>query len=407
MTSEGAAPAGCDVVLKPGRDKRARNRHPWVFSGAIARVIGDPEAGEAVRVLDHRGRFVAFGYYNRHSQIRIRLMSWDPSRPADDSLWRQLLEESIDRRRSLLAGGKVTACRLVYAESDGMPGLILDRYGDWLVLQALAAGVERRKLRLAEAALELTGARGVYERSDVDVRRHEGLGERAGTLLGEEPPHRVKVLEHGIRWLVDVREGQKTGFYLDQRENRRRLRAYAAGARVLNVFAYTGGFGVAAAVAGAEEVVHVDSSADALAQAREHVALNGLDAPDSDAHRYVVGDAFQVLREMRDRGEQYDLVVLDPPKFAFSQRDIPAATRGYKDINMLGMALLRPGGTLATFSCSGRVSENLFQKVLFGASVDVGRDVRVLERLHQAPDHPVLLTFPEGAYLKGVVARVD
>ncbi|MGC9358956.1 MAG: class I SAM-dependent rRNA methyltransferase [Anaerolineae bacterium] len=407
MMARAEAPASCDAMLRPGRDKSARNRHPWIFSGGIARVTGEPEPGKAVRVLDHRGEFVAFGYHNRHSQIRIRLMSWDPSRPLDDALWRKLLEASIRRRESLLNSHEVTACRLVYAESDGLPGLILDRYGDWLVLQALTAGVDRRKAALAEAALELTGARGVFERSDVDVRRYEGLEEATGLLIGKAPPRFVKVEEYGVRWLVDLREGHKTGFYLDQRENRRRLRAYAKGARVLNVFAYTGGFGIAAAMAGAREVVHVDSSVDALAQVEEHVALNGLNSSSSGSHRYVVGDAFQVLREMRGRGEQYDLVVLDPPKFAHSQRDVPAATRGYKDINMLGMALARPGGTLATFSCSGRVSEELFQKVLFGASIDVGRDVRILERLHQSPDHPVLLTFPEGAYLKGIVARVD
>ncbi len=397
----------CDVILKPGRDKSARNRHPWIFSGAIARATGNPDPGEAVRVLDHRGDLVGFGYHNRHSQIRVRLVSWDPSCPLDDSLWHELLGASIRRRDSLVSRHEVTACRLVYAESDGLPGLMLDRYGDWLVLQALTAGVDRRKVGLAQAALELTGARGVYERSDVDVRRHEGLDETTGPILGKAPPPAVEILEHGVRWLIDLREGHKTGFYLDQRENRRRLRAYAKDARVLNVFAYTGGFGIAAAMAGAREVVHVDSSADALAQAEAHVVLNGLNTAGSATHRYVVGDAFQVLRDMRDGGERYDLVVLDPPKFATSQRDVPAATRGYKDINMLGMALLRPGGTLATFSCSGRVSEDLFQKVLFGASVDVGREVRILERLHQSPDHPVLLTFPEGAYLKGVIARVD
>lgn len=401
---EPTSEAICDVILKPGRAKSAHNRHPWVFSGAIARTSGDPAPGEAVRVLDHRGAFVASGYYNRHSQIRVRLVSWDPAHPISEELWRELLAESVARREALLASQDTTVGRLVFAESDGLPGLILDRYGDWLVLQALTAGVDLRKQMLARAALELTEAHGVYERSDVDVRRQEGLGETKGVLAGEEPPERIEVLEHGVRWLADVHAGHKTGLYLDQRANRQRLMPYARGARVLNVFAYTGGFGICAARAGAREVVHVDSSADALALTREHVALNGLNA---QAHRYIVGDAFQVLREMRDAGEQYDLVVLDPPKFAFSQRDVPAATRGYKDINMLGMALVRPGGTLATFSCSGRVSEELFQKVLFGASVDVGRAVRILERLHQAPDHPVLLTFPEGGYLKGVVASVS
>jgi len=393
-----------EVILKPGREKSARNRHPWVFSGAIARVVGDPRPGDLVRVRDARGGFVAYGYHNLRSQIRVRLVSWDEDRYPDDAFWRQRLDASIERRASLWDGDEVTACRLVYAESDGLPGLILDRYGDWLVLQALTAGVDGRKHALAAAALAVTGTKGVYERSDVDVRRHEGLPETAGPLLGAEPPERIRITERGVRWLVDVRQGHKTGLYLDQRANRQRFRAYADGARVLNVFAYTGGFGVVAAVAGAREVVHVDSSADVLTMAAANVALNGLNV---QAHRYIVGDAFQALREMRDAREEFDLVVLDPPKFAHSQRDVLAATRGYKDINMLAMALTRPGGMLATFSCSGRVSEDLFQKVLFGASVDAGREVRILERLHQDADHPVLLTFPEGAYLKGVVVRVD
>jgi len=357
-----------------------------------------------VNVRDHRGGFLGYGSFSPRSQIRVRLLSWNEERYPDEAFWRQRLETCIARRASLWASGETTAVRLVYGESDGLPGLILDRYGDWLVLQALTAGVDLRKQALAEAALDWTGARGVYERSDVDVRRHEGLPETVGLLVGAEPPERVTIAEHGVSWLVDLRHGHKTGFYLDQRANRQRLGAYAEGTRVLNLFAYTGGFGVVAACEGAREVVHVDSSADALAMAAENVALNDLNG---EAHRFVVGDAFRVLREMRDAEEAFDLVIVDPPKFAHSQRDVPAATRGYKDINMLAMALTRPGGTVVTFSCSGRVSEDLFQKVLFGASVDVGREVRILERLHQAPDHPVLLTFPEGAYLKGVAARVD
>ena len=396
--------SGATVILKPGRDKSVRNRHPWVFSGAIARVDGDAEPGGVVNVRDHRGGFLGYGSFSPRSQIRVRLLSWNEERYPDEAFWRQRLETCIARRASLWASGETTAVRLVYGESDGLPGLIFDRYGDWLVLQALTAGVDRRKQALAEAALDLTGARGVYERSDVDVRRHEGLPETVGLLVGAEPPERVTIAEHGVDWLVDLRLGHKTGFYLDQRANRQRLGAYAEGTRVLNLFAYTGGFGVVAACEGAREVVHVDSSADALAMAAENVALNDLNG---EAHRFVVGDAFRVLREMRDAEEAFDLVIVDPPKFAHSQRDVPAATRGYKDINMLAMALTRPGGTVVTFSCSGRVSEDLFQKVLFGASVDVGREVRILERLHQAPDHPVLLTFPEGAYLKGVAARVD
>jgi 23S rRNA (cytosine1962-C5)-methyltransferase len=392
------------VRLKPGRDKALRNRHPWIFSGAIQRPREHIPPGEVVEACDHAGEFLARGYYNPHSQIVIRALTWDQDEAIDADFWRRRLQAAIARRRTLLGEEASTACRLVFAESDGLPGLIVDRYGEWLVLQALTLGIERWKETLVDLLMELCSPRGIYERSDVDVRRHESLDQVTGSLRGETPPERVEIREHGQRFWVDLLRGHKTGFYLDQRENRRQVAPYCKGAEVLNVFSYTGAFAVYAAAAGARQVTNLDSSAEALAWAKDHMALNGhSDLPTT----YLQGDAFQVLRQLVDLGRRYDVVILDPPKFAFSRAQLTAATRGYKDINMLGMRLLRPDGWLCTFSCSGLVSADLFQKVLFGASVDVGREARIVRGLSQSDDHPVLLTFPEAAYLKGLICRVE
>lgn len=391
------------VWLKPGRDKSVRNRHPWVYSGAIERVEGEPGGGDLVTLCDHGGRALATGYHNARSQIVVRVLTWEPGEAVDAGFWQRRLMAALARREALALSADTDAYRLVNAESDGLPGLVVDRYGDWLVLQSLTLGIEAHKPAILQALLGLRSPRGVYERSDVDVRRHEGLGAVTGVLSGEEPPAPLVIGENGLRFAVDVRHGHKTGFYLDQRDNRRRVAAYCSGRDVLNVFSYTGGFGVYARRAGATSVVNLDSSHDALLGAEENLRLNDLAREDDEQ---LEGDAFQVLRALRQEGRTFDLVVLDPPKFAFSRAQLTQATRGYKDVNMLAMQLLRPGGILCTFSCSGLVSEDLFQKVLFGASVDVGREVRILERLGQAGDHPVLLSFPEGAYLKGFVCQV-
>lgn len=398
----------CIVRLKRGRETVVRNRHPWVFQGAIDRVVGQPQPGDIVQVQNSRGEPLAAGYVNPESQISVRLLTWvddgaEPG-PVDEGFWRRRLAGAIARRATLADDANTTAYRLVYAESDGLPGLIVDRYGDWLVLQALTLGIDRRKMMLADLLAELMPCVGIYERSDADVRAHEGLSPVAGPLRGAAPAGTIEIRERGLRFAVDIARGHKTGFYLDQRPNRARLARYCAEAEVLNAFGFTGAFGVYAASHGATRITHIDSSADALDRARENMTLNSL-ARDND--EYLVGDAFHLLRGLRDRARQFDVVILDPPKFAFTKRQVQAATRGYKDINMLGMRLLRPGGTLCTFSCSGLVSADLFQKVLFGAAVDVGREVRILERLAQGADHPVLLTFPEAAYLKGMICRVD
>jgi len=396
------------VLLKRGREKPVLNRHPWIFSGAIKRIEGEVADGDVVTVADYQGLFLARGYLNRRSQITVRLLTWDEGEVIGGDFWRRRLERAFASRRALAEDPSTkarlsTAYRLVNAESDLLPGLIVDRYGDYLVVQFLTLGIERWKAELVGLMDDLLKPRGIYERSDVEVRKKEGLAQVTGLLHGKEPPDLVEITENGHRFLVDIKKGHKTGFYLDQRENRQRLTRYCRGKEVLNCFAYTGAFAVYAAAAGAGRITNVESSAEALELARRNVALNGFADRDDE---YVEGDVFQVLRAYRDQGRTFDLIILDPPKFAYSQHQVESACRGYKDINLLAMHIIAPGGILFTFSCSGRVNPDLFQKVLFGASVDAGRDVQIIEKLSQASDHPILLTFPESEYLKGLVCRV-
>jgi 23S rRNA (cytosine1962-C5)-methyltransferase len=298
---------------------------------------------------------------------------------------------------------ETNALRLVHAESDGLPGLVVDRYNDWLVVQLLTAGVEYWRDTLVSLLAEITGIQQIYERSDVDVRKLEGLAPRAGSLLGGEPGGPVEVSENWLRYLVDIRGGQKTGFYLDQRHNREQVGALCAGRRVLNCFSYTGGFSVYALASGAESVLSVDSSGPALHAGEENIRLNNLPAEKAES---LEGDVFKVLREFNAVGRTFDLIILDPPKFAQTAAQAQRAARGYKDINRLALQLLTPGGILATFSCSGGISPELFQKIIAGAALDAGRDAKIVLTLTQAPDHPVAMNFPEGAYLKGLVLQV-
>ncbi len=401
------------IILKPGREKPVRNRHPWVFSGAVAQVkpgaLGSPSPGDWVTVCSSDGRPLARGYWNPRSQILVRLLSWDPDEFIDAAWWRARLRRAIVGRERLALDAATTAYRLVNAESDGMPGLVVDRYGDWLVAQALTLGIDRRKAVIVELLDELLAPTGIFERSDVDVRRKEGLAPESGMLRGDPPPEHMEIVENGYCFQVDVREGHKTGFYLDQRDNRALLADWlrtdpdAGDKSALNAFSYTGGFAVYALDAGVRRVVNVDSAADALALARANLALNGLAVQEDD---FIEGDVFQVLRDFRAAGRRFDIVVLDPPKFAHSARDVKRAARGYKDINLLAFQLIRPGGLLMTFSCSGAVDADLFQKVVFGALIDAGREGQIVQRLGAGADHPVALTFPEGAYLKGLLCRV-
>jgi 23S rRNA (cytosine1962-C5)-methyltransferase len=390
------------VVLKAGRAKSVRNRHPWVFSGAIARVMGEPASGSLVEVLDHDGTFLARGYYNSRSQIIVRLLTWQQDEAIDASFWRRRVEQAIRGRKTLAASGATDAFRLVHAESDLMPGLVVDRYSDYLAVQVLTLGMEQYKSEIVRALVEEAAPLGIYERSDVDVRDREGLALATGVLWGVQPPDLLSVQESGRRFWVDMQGGQKTGFYLDQRDNRARLAGFVLGRTVLNAFAYTGGFGVYAATAGAAHCTHVDTSAEALNLARRNVEEN---APLS-ANEYVTGDVFAVLRKYRAEGRKFGVIVLDPPKFAQSRGQVLAACHGYQDINRLAFQILEPDGVLFTMSCSGLVSSDLFQKVVFAASVEAQRDAQIVGKLTQAGDHPVLLSFPEGEYLKGLICRV-
>ena len=391
-----------DIFLHPNRDFSVSRRHPWIFSGAVAKVDGVPASGETVRVLSADGAMLGRGAYSPESQIRVRMWTFDPEAAVDEAFVSDRVAFAVGARAVFLADGATNAFRLVNAEADGVPGLVADRYGDWIVCQFTAAGAERWKTEIVAALQRFSPCRGVYERSDVDVREHEGLSQTTGVLAGEPPPDRIEIVEHGCRYVVDVREGHKTGFYLDQRDNRERVKRYANGCDVLNAFSYTGGFGIAAVAAGAVSVTHVDLSAPALELAKVNTALNTCHVEETS---FIQGNVFEVLRKFRDERRSFDLVILDPPKFAESKGSLMKAARGYKDINLLGIKLLRPGGVLATFSCSGLMTPELFHKVVSDAAVDAKRDIQVVARLQQAEDHPEGLCFPEGLYLKGLLCR--
>ncbi len=391
-----------ELILKPGRQKSLLRRHPWVFSGAVARVTGAPAAGDTVLIRDARARPLALGAYSPHSQIRARVWTWNPQERLTPEFFRARLRAAFQRRAALPALRETDALRLVYAESDGLPGLVVDRYADTLVAQVLSAGAQRWKETLFDLLMELSGAARLYERSDAEVRRLEGLPVERGWRRGVPQSAPVEIREGGLRFLVDVGGGHKTGFYLDQRANRSLVRSLAAGRDVLDCFAYSGGFTVAALRGGAASVLSVDASASALEMAWRHLHLNGM--PQERVTLWQA-DVFQALRKLRDQGRSFDLVILDPPKFAPTAAQARKAARGYKDINLLGLKLLRPGGLLATFSCSGGVDAALFQKIVAGAALDAGVEAHILAYLHQDADHPAALHFPEGAYLKGLLLR--
>ncbi len=390
------------IKLRAGKERSLSRRHPWVFEGSIA--SGKADSGETVRVDGHDGQFLAWGAYSPQSQIRVRAWSWDQAERIDAAFFERRLQVALALRARLAIASD--GVRLVHGEADGLPGLVVDRYGDILSVQFLAAGVERWKAVIADALLRLTGCTRLYERSDASVRALEGLPSvRAWLRGGSDDPQaaRTTIDENGWKLTVDVAEGHKTGYYLDQRDNRGRfaqlVRQYGSKS-VLNCFSYTGGFSVAALAGGAERVVSVDSSAPALERAREHVALNGFDPA---RHETRDADVNALLRELLAQGETFDAIVLDPPKFAPTAAHADRASRAYKDINRLALKLLAPGGLLLTFSCSGGISPDLFHKIVAGAAMDAEVDGALLQRLEGAPDHPTTLFFPEGEYLKGLV----
>jgi 23S rRNA (cytosine1962-C5)-methyltransferase len=392
------------IILKAGREKSLLRRHPWVFSGAIARTEGSGNAGDTVRIVAEDGRFLGMAAWNPSANIAARVWDWNQDTIIDASFFLHRLERAIRMRRELSARGPQEGERLVHAESDGLPGLIVDRYADVIVLQITSAGCHRWREAIIDSLHQLTHARAIYERSDSDVLELEGLAARTGLVKGTLDSPIIEIIENGVRLQVDVATGHKTGFYLDQRDNRLQVGRLAADREVLNCFSYTGGFTLQALAHGAGRVVSVDSSADALRLAREQVSLNGMPA---ERCEWIDADVFEYLRQLRDRNRRFDLIILDPPKFAPTAASAERAARGYKDINLLAFKLLRPGGLLATFSCSGGVSADLFRKIVAGAALDAGCTTQVLEQLHAAMDHPVLLTFPEGEYLKGLLCHAE
>jgi 23S rRNA (cytosine1962-C5)-methyltransferase len=390
------------VTLKPGRERSVIQRHPWLFEGAIARIAPQPADGAVVEVHSATGDWLARGTWSGKSQIRVRLWTWQHDQPLDTQLIHDRIKRAVAARAAIAADPTTTAYRLIFSESDGLPGVIADRYGEYVVLQLSTVGAAMRAQAIVEALVEAVAPRGIYERSDADVRAKEGLEPADRLLWGTGADGPIEISEHGRRYGVDLIGGHKTGAYLDQRINRQRVAAYCHNADVLSCFSYTGGFELEAAAAGARQITAIDSSAEALLVAAENLQRNNVTTP----VEHVEGNVFSELRRLRAEDRTFDVIVLDPPKFVHNRGQIDRASRGYKDINLLAMQLLRPNGTLATFSCSGLISTDLFQKIVFGAAVDAKRDVQIVERLTQAPDHPVLLTFPEADYLKGLICRV-
>jgi 23S rRNA (cytosine1962-C5)-methyltransferase len=385
--------------LKAGRDKSLKRRHPWIFSGAVEKVDGEPANGETVLVKS-AGQPIAVAAWSPQSQICARVWSFDCSVFVDEKFFREKINRAVALRASLPAFHHSNALRLVHGESDGLPGLIVDCYADVLVAQFLSAGAEFWRDAILDALVAETGCEAIYERSDAEVRTLEGLQSRVGFARGNREAKRCPIVEYGLHYRVDVEAGQKTGFFLDQRENRQRVRALASGREVLDAFCYTGGFSVAALAGGAAHVTAVDSSAAALEGAKENLAANAMDLSRISLEQ---ADVFAYQRLLRDRGKRFGLVVLDPPKFAPTAAQAKNAARAYKDINLVALRLLEPGGLLATFSCSGGVSAELFQSIVAGAAADAGVDAKIIERFGAAADHPVALQFPEGDYLKGLL----
>ena len=390
------------IVIKKGREKPIYRRHPWLFSGAIKEVDGDPSLGETVELIDTEGNFLAWGAYSPQSQIRVRIWSWDQEAKITPDFLTDKIQSSIEHRQRI--GFDYSMMRLVHAESDGLPGLIVDRYGNTVVYQLLSAGMEYWKNEIPEILADLTRADTIYERSDGDVRELEGLPRRAGVVKGTETEELISIEDTGVKTLIDIKNGHKTGYYLDQRENRIMVSSLCSDKKVLDCFCYTGGFSIPAALSGAASITMIDESQDALQLAERNAAMNDIPGGLITAQK---GDVFDLLRKFRDKGEKFDLIILDPPKFAPTASFADKAARGYKDINLLAFKLLRPGGMAATFSCSGGISREFFLRVLSGAALDAEVNARIQLNMGQSADHSVNLSFPEGIYLKGFGIRVE
>lgn len=385
-------------LLAPGKEKPVLHRHPWIFSGAIDRIEEGYTAGDLVRVLSSKEEFLGIGYLNPESQIAVRMLAFEDI-PIDDSFFDEKIAQAVALRRKFLPPA-TNAYRLIHAEGDFLPGLIVDVYGDFLVAQFLTSGIEVWKETIIRCLLKRYPAHGIFEKSDSDLRKLEGLQRSVGVLAGSAPPETVEILENGIPFEVDIRGGQKTGFFLDQRESRAAVRDLSAGKRVLNCFAYTGGFSIYAAKGGAQEVVSVEASEPAVQLGRRNCSKNQVD------DKRAVWAQQDVFDYLRAANREFDLVILDPPAFCKNKQQIQQAARGYKDISLQALKLISKGGLLCTFSCSSHITPDLFQKILFGAAADAKRDVQIVRKTSHAFDHPINVYHPEGEYLKGLFCEV-
>lgn len=391
------------LFLQAGREKSLKRKHPWIFSKGIKKIKGKPGLGDCVEVHDSNGKYLATAAYSPHSQIRARIWTFDQNETIDTAFFEKRIRRALFAREDAIAQGGLTGFRLIAAESDSIPGVTIDKFDNYLVGQFLSAGAERHKGEIVQALRNVFPDCNIYERSDVEVRKKEGLEPITGVLWGVEPPEVVVIEENGLKLEVDIKSGHKTGFYLDQRDSRAALERFVKDKEVLNCFSYTGTFSLYALRGGCKNVTNVDVSQPALDTAKRNVALNELDLNKANFEKQ---DVFKLLRQYREEGKKFDTIVMDPPKFADNKAQLTGACRGYKDINMIAMQILKPGGTLLTFSCSGLMEQNLFQKVVADAALDAGKDILFMERLNQAADHPIAGFYPEGFYLKGLICKV-
>lgn len=392
------------IILHESRDKSLKRKHPWIFSKAIKEVVNEPSNGADINIYDCNNNFLAVAAYSPNSQIRARVWSFNKDEKIDKDFFKAKILKSYEARKLMLEVTAMSACRIIAAESDSIPGFIVDMYNNYLVLEVLSAGTEFHLKEIVAALREVFPEHNIYERSDVEVRKKEGLELRKGVIFGENPPTEIEITENeNMKLLVDIENGHKTGYYLDQRDNRASLAKYCKGKSVLNCFSYTGGFSLYALKGRALKVANVDVSQRALDTAKRNIVLNHLDP---GRVKFIKEDVFKFLRNEKAKNNKYDVIVLDPPKFAESRGQLDKACRGYKDINMLAASIINPGGYLMTYSCSGHMTPDLFQKVVADAILDANREGQIVEYLQQASDHPISTAYPEGLYLKGLVVRI-
>jgi 23S rRNA (cytosine1962-C5)-methyltransferase len=392
-----------DVLLKKGKEKAVLHRHPWVFSGAIERVNGKPENGDIVRLLNIQGGFMAYGFYNDQSRVALRLLEWDEAVTVDEDWFRNKVAIAVANRDSILKSGVTNTCRLIFSESDYLPGLIVDKYADHLAVQVLTSGIENVMPVIIDELQRILKPTSIFDKSDASSRLHEGLETTNTVLFGDPPPASVEVRENDIIYNINIAEGQKSGFYCDQRDNRHILALHVKGKKVLDCFCYTGGFTLNCLQQGAASVTAVDSSGLAIETLKENISLNKFD---TESYTAIQSDVNKQLRVFKEEGEKFDVIVLDPPKYAPSRSALERASRAYKDLNRLAMLLLHDGGLLATYSCSGAMSMDTFKQVIAWAALDAGKQVQFIDQFCQPQDHPVRASFPEGEYLKGLLCRV-